>query len=108
MKTISVPLTMEAMERLDTDTCIDGDLQELELGELDYEKLWKSGIFEELNKNLDIIIDDYEDEKIPLERLQEAITIVENLPQTNNPQTSALLDLFRVALELKTGVFFYF
>jgi len=108
MKIISVPLTIEAMERLDTNSCIDGDLKELALEGLDYEQLWKSGLFEELNKNLNIIIDDYEDEKIPLERLQDAIKIVEEFPQKNGTKISSLLNLFRVALERKTGVFFYF
>ena len=96
------------MKRLDMDLCIDGDLKELQLDELDYQKLWESGVFDELNNHLGIIIDDYEDEMIPLEKLQEAIKVVERFSHENYNIISSFIVLLKIALERKTGMFFYF
>ena len=83
MKIISVPSTIEVMTRLDTDSCVEGDLQEIELGEQDYKQLWEAGVFYEINNELDIIIDDFEDDVIPLDSLPEAIAIVEKFVKKN-------------------------
>lgn len=108
MKIISVPLTVEAMQRLDTDSCIEGDLKEVELNKVEYAQLWESGVFERLNNDLGIMIEDYEDEVIPADNLQEGIEIVEEYHNNNNALFRALLELFKLALERKTGVFFFF
>ena len=108
MKVISVPLSIDAMNRLDIDSCIEGDLQELELKQTDYEQLWDTGIFENLNQSLGINIDDYEDEMIPFESLPNAIKTLENYQQNSGDIVDKLKSLMEVALSRKTGVFFFF
>jgi len=49
MKTISVPLRSEAMNRLDLDDCLLGNLEELQLPEEQYAKLLQSGVLEKIN-----------------------------------------------------------
>lgn len=62
MKTISVPLSLEAMQRLNFDVCVDGDLVELELSQSQFDYCWKIGFFRSLNSHLGLLIDEYEDE----------------------------------------------
>ncbi len=62
MKLISVPLTREAMHRLNYNQCIPGDLEELELDDEVYREIWSTNFFDIINKELDTNIDDYEDE----------------------------------------------
>ena len=64
MKLISVPLTREAMHRLNYNQCIPGDLEELELDNDVYREIWSTNFFDIINKELDTNIDDYEDESI--------------------------------------------
>lgn len=58
MKLICVPLTQAAMKRLDYNENIEGDLMELNLLQEDYEILENIGYFDNLNKQLGLMIDD--------------------------------------------------
>lgn len=49
MKYISVPVNTSAMERLDFDCCVDGDLIELTFDEDNYANLLKSNVINQLN-----------------------------------------------------------
>jgi|GEM_PF-2192040 len=62
MKCISVPLTQQAMERLDYDCCKPGDLFEVVLNATDERALAETDIITLLNASLNICIDDFEDE----------------------------------------------
>lgn len=64
MKVILVPLSLGAMKRLDYDENILGDLSELFLTEEDVVFLLNSNLIKKANDILNIIIDEYEDEKI--------------------------------------------
>jgi len=111
MKTIVVPTTIEAMEKLDFDACTPDDLVELRLSENEYNELWQSGVLDTLNQQLGLLIDDYEDESIIEEdKLLEAKNIVKNsVLKTKNVQViSKLLNQIELALRNNTGVFFYF
>jgi hypothetical protein len=108
MKVISVPLSAEAMERLDTDSCVEGDLKELELDSKGYEQLWGSGVFDKLNNCLGVIIDDFEDEMIPYEKLTKAIEVVETSAPKDCDYSEPLLCLMKLAQKNHTGIFFYF
>jgi len=59
MKVISVPVSLEAMKRLDYDLSIDGDLIEINLTNELYDEIWKLGFFNEvnsvINKNIEVI-----------------------------------------------------
>ena len=110
MKNISVPVNKSAMERLDLDNCVDGDLIELILDEDNYTNLLESNVINQLNNELDINIDDYEDEKIiDLDKLIKAKSIIQNSIVSNNSE--ALIQLLTQvdnAIKYKTGLFFYF
>ena len=110
MKYISVPVNKSAMERLDLDNCVDGDLIELILDEDNYKNLLESNVINQLNNELDINIDDYEDEKIiDLDKLIKAKSIIQNSIVSNNSE--ALIQLLTQvdnAIKYKTGLFFIF
>lgn len=111
MKYISVPVNAAAMERLDFDTCHPNDLLEVTFNEVEYAKLWQSGIIKEINDRLDVCIDDYEDEKlIGIENLVILKELVEDflLADKNNMSLYKLKSQIDNAITFKTGIFFYF
>lgn len=110
MKYISVPVDINAMQRLDFNNNVDGDLVELQLDKNSYDSLLRTNIIDQLNCNLGINIDDFEDEKIDdIDSLILARTIVENLMKTDKSDILAkLLIQVNNAINYKTGLFFYF
>jgi len=111
MRQIVVPLDSAAMKRLDYDEAGDAELRTLELGDAAYDALWQCGIVEKLNDTLGTVIDDYEDESIEGEpSLQAAVSLVEDELESH-PDCAPLRrlrELIGLALEKKTGIFFYF
>ena len=110
MKLIAVPLSQAAMERLDYDSNQDGDLCEIALADCDYKVLWETGVLDELNSKLGIMIDDYEDEFIRIAQLPLAKKIVLNCVQIKQDVKPLLelLNQIELAEQKNTGVFFYF
>lgn len=110
MKTISVPVTVEAMNRLDFDACLPGDLEEIFLSEDEFSTLVKTGAIEKINSTLGILIDEYEDEKIQgISELQTSLNIFqEALKTTNTEIINKILKLNQSAIKHDTGLFFYF
>ena len=109
MKTITVPLSMEAMKRLDFDCNITGDLIKLDISPQFY-KLFTNGFFSEINQKLNIIIDDYEDEKISgLDNLEQLASIVMNYFLRFKDEIYLRIHALVVqAIQKNTGVFFFF
>jgi hypothetical protein len=110
MKYISVPTSLEAMQRLDFDECIDGDLLELTISDEQFNCLLGTGLISELNNSIGVNIDEFEDEKITdINKLTIAKTIAEKACATKSDQISQLvLSQIDKAIALKTGVFFFF
>ena len=111
MKVITVPLSQEAMNRLDFDENIEGDLLELNVLPKEYEYLKNVGYFFQLNKQLDLMIDEYEVEKILYKYLFKALEITNNLSsdhKENGELWFNLKELINVAIKKRTGVFFFF
>ncbi|MGI0118330.1 hypothetical protein [Zooshikella sp. RANM57] len=109
MKIISVPLTQEAMHRLDLDQSLEGDLKELTLSDSEFSVLWSSGVLDDLNEELDLLIDDFEDESITGEKLEQALIITQhNKHYINTPIVNALAKQLELAISKSTGVFFFF
>ncbi|HEM7132967.1 TPA: hypothetical protein U2I51_002439 [Providencia rettgeri] len=110
MKIITVPLSKEAMYRLDYNESVDGDLLELDLNDNQLYLLNKVNLFELINSNLGLNIDDYEDESLQdmskLENLRDILNNVSN--KDNESIINSILLLVNTALDKKTGVFFYF
>lgn len=110
MKCISVPTSKEAMKRLDYDSCVAGDLIEMEIKEKEFNELWETGLFSNLNLELSILIDEYEDEIIENSDLKLAkIVLFEFIEKY--PDLLVLLNilgLIEFAEFKKTSVFMYF
>ncbi|MCE0829017.1 hypothetical protein LVQ78_23835 [Buttiauxella sp. A2-C2_NF] len=110
MKCISVPISADAMKRLDFDECVNGDLIEVLLSEEEYNSLWNTGVINKINSALHINIDDYEDEELlGSTNLLQAKGIIESeLSSCMNEILEKLLLQVNKAIEYNTGVFFYF
>lgn len=110
MKYISVPVNTSAIRRLDFDDCMDGDLIESTLDEDNYANLLKSNVINQLNNELGLSIDDYEDEKIiNIDKLITGKNIIQNSIISNNSELLIqLLTQVDNAIKYKTGLFFYF
>lgn len=111
MKKIVVPVSAEAMSRLDFDENIEGDLIELILDKRSFDKLWGLGIFEKLNSSLDICIDDYEDESITeSDDLKVAREIIARTAEdtADDGNIARILVMTDKAIACKTGLFFFF
>ncbi|WP_392564732.1 hypothetical protein RHO13_04805 [Orbus wheelerorum] len=111
-KYISTPIHQEAMNRLDYDECIDGDLIELILSSEEYKELWDTQIFKKINNTISTNIDDYEDCSIV--NIKE-LEIIENIVQEQIKITiqgqillGKFLYIIKQAIIYKTGVFFFF
>lgn len=55
---------MDALNRLNYNICENGDLLEIIIEESEFDSLLKTGLFVEINKKLDVLVGDYEDELI--------------------------------------------
>lgn len=110
MKLICAPLTGEAMSLLDLNACPDDQMVRLPLTPIEHQQLLKSGIFDAINDSLRKIIDDYEDEHVDkTEELIETLRILENnSPPENLELLEKPIHLTKLAIDRKTGVFFYF
>jgi hypothetical protein len=111
MRYITVPKTIDAMKKLDCDNNLDGDLDELILDDTDFYKIFSTGIFNDINLALDILIDDYEDEKIiGKEKLKRTKIIIENYFIKNSKINiiEKFLILIESAIEYDTGIYFNF
>ena len=108
MKLISVPLTREAMHRLNYNQCIPGDLEELELDNDMYREIWSTNFFDIINKELDTNIDDYEDESIcDNNKLNRLLNIISSYIHIHI-FFHELYRLVKLALNSNTGIFFFF
>ena len=105
MKYITVPINKEAMIRLDYDQNIEGDLVEIIVTEEELDSLWK--LFQELNLLLGIHIDDYETEEVTdYKKLLEMKKIL--IANNTDYLTEKILHLIELAIDYKTGIFFFF
>jgi hypothetical protein len=113
MKIICVPKDTEALHRLDYNHNISGDLLEVNLDDKDFEKLWQSDFFTSINVLTNSIIDIFEDEHIvEAEKLKNVINsdLFENGKYHENifKIVGEIEELFKEALQRKTGIHFYF
>lgn len=110
MKTISVPLSVDALNRLDVDECLPGDLEEINLSDVEFEALFSSGVISEINNNLGKLIDDYEDDSVQgLQDLKAMLRLLEvALSNSELPVLRKIIALTNTAIANRTGVFFYF
>lgn len=113
MKIICVPKDKSALLRLDYDLSESDDLIEVYLDSNTLMKLFEFKFFQKINDVADSNIDDFEDEKIlGAKELNKVLDSgVFELNDYNDSLKEVILkieNLFRQALYLDTGVFFFF
>lgn len=108
-KWIVVPTSKEALQRLDLDQCLPGDLEELALSAEQWTALSRSDLLPSLNRALGTLIDDYEDASIQGRgALITALSILTQAATAEDELIHKLIALNQLALERDTGLFFYF
>lgn len=107
---VVVPISKEAEFRLNYDECEDNDLLEYPLSEKKFYELFDMGFFDQLNTELNLLIGDYEQEEILENKLDLLKTFMNNFihQHPDNATLNDLNELFKVAYNNKTGVFFFF
>lgn len=111
MKVICAPVSVQAMDRLNFNRNIEGDLIEMYLNDSEYIRLNELGYFSLINKCLNKMIDDFEDEQIYHEDLIEFLKLTFKFLEANKGISHILkkiIDLANLALEKNTAVFFFF
>ncbi|AXK57566.1 hypothetical protein DWF74_17080 [Pseudomonas protegens] len=104
-----MPTSKAAMQRLDLDQCLPGDLEELALSPEQWALLSRSDLLPRLNRALGPLIDDYEDASIQgRAALTTALSILTRTATAEDELIHRLIALNRLALERDTGLFFYF
>ena len=68
-KIASVPINKKGEEELDTMVLEPENVIDFEIPEEEYSELRKNGVFNTINAKADLLIDDYEEERIPYEAL---------------------------------------
>lgn len=112
-KIISVPLTEQANKALYFGQDVENDVTDVVLSQGEFDALWRDGIWDKINVNFNLWIDEYEDENISdLENINRLIKYLENVEVSDHPMAISGLQKFfkqlKVAAEKKTAVFFYF
>jgi len=113
MKIICVPKNKEALDRLNYDRIVEGDLFEISLDRSIFLELDRIGFFQIINILGDSNIDDFEDDSVFGEAdLKNVLHSDIFRRQKYNLEIFKVVkkieELFIKALECKTGVFFYF
>jgi hypothetical protein len=112
-KVITTPKNKSVEYALDYDEAQPDQLIELVLNESDFNKLWASKVFDNINKVANSMIDNFEDERIYNE--QALKDVVEMLYRQKNKYASdvnslilEIIRIFEEAIKRGTGVYFYF
>lgn len=104
-KVITVPKNKEAEIALDYNLASPEQIVELNLTNIQLEKLWNDGIFHLIIKVSNSNIDDFEDEHIT--NLNDIYNTLSELKK--NPNCSGdIIEMFELALSYKTSIHFYF
>ena len=114
MKQIIVPLSAEAMKKLDYDQADDDELYIVKLSEQEVDLLFEKKFFNRINEIIDTYIDDYEDEEII--DLRKLVILKNFLQDTSNQEWADIppkiyqniLFLTKLAIAKQTGLFFFF
>ena len=114
MKQIIVPLSAEAMKKLDYDQADDDELYIVKLSEQEVNLLFEKNFFNRINEIIDTYIDDYEYEEII--DLRKLVILKNFLQDTSNQEWADIppkiyqniLFLIKLAIAKQTGLFFFF
>ena len=108
-KYIRVPKNKQAMKDYDYGIQKEEQMEEMVLSEKQYSKLDEIGVFDIINEKCDIIIDEYEEEVLELDKIPIALEIVTQLINDNkNEELVRLKEMLNLAITCKTIVEFDF
>ena len=108
-KYIRVPKNKQAMEDYDYGIQKEEQMEEMVLSEKQYSKLDEIGVFDIINEKCDIIIDEYEEEVLELDKIPIALEIVTQLINDNkNEELVRLKEMLNLDITCKTIVEFDF
>lgn len=105
MKIIIVPKDQKAEHDLDYDRAEDSILLVWALSDDEYMDLDAQGVFGWLNRQCGVLIDEYEDQRIPWDKL---LVVRETLAKNANANVVRLSALVNEAITRRTGIWFYF
>ncbi len=106
---IRVPKDERAMKDYDYGVQKKEQMEEIILSEVQYEALDNTGVFDEINEKCGIIIDDYEEEVLELDKIPTALEVVNQLISNNkNEELIKLKRILELAIRYKTIVGFDF
>lgn len=108
-KYIRVPKDKKAMEDYDYGIETEEQMEDMILSEEQYSKLHETGVFDVINDRCDIIIDEYEEEVLELDKIPIALEVVTQLINDNkNEDLIRLKEMLNLALAYQTIVGFDF
>ena len=106
---ISVPKNKKAMEAYDLGEERPEEMIEWKLTESEFNILYNSGVFHQLNEECDVIIDDFESEIIDVDGLSTAEVVILKLQESvNNKEIEHLYNLILEAIKNETLIAFDF
>lgn len=106
---IRVPKDEKAMEDYDYGVQKQEQMEEMILSEEKYKVLDDMGVFDKINEKCNIIIDDYEEEILELDKISMALEVVNQLINSNsNEELVKLKNMLDLAILYKTIVGFDF
>lgn len=108
-KFIRVPINKKAKQNYDLGILREDELETLVLSDDQFQELYKMGVFDIINKKCDIIIDEFKDVILELDRIPAAIEILTKLISENdNADLVEIKKMLELAVSLGTIVGFDF
>ena len=106
-KFIRVPINKKAKQNYDLGILREDELETLVLSDDQFQELYKMGVFDIINKKCDIIIDEFKDVILELDRIPAAIEILTKLISENdNADLVEIKKMLELAVSLGTIVGF--
>lgn len=109
---IIVPLNLKACHELDYavdfNRCSKADFNIWYLDELEFEELYKTGIFDQINTACDLMIDDFENERLNNEFIDSVLELIKEGSYFYNIQIVKLVELLKLAKSKSTFIEFDF
>lgn len=108
-KYIRVPKDKKAMEDYDYGIQKAEQMEEMVLSEKQYNELDEVGVFDAINQVCDIVIDEYEEEVLELDKIPIALEVVTRLSNDySNEELVKLKEMLELAISYQTIVGFDF
>ena len=109
MRYIRVPKDIKAMKDYDYGVQKDEQMEELILSESQYNIFYTLKIFQLINEECGVIIDDYEEEVLSLEKIPLALKIVNKIIQNyNDINLLKFKNMLELAIKYRTTIGFDF